>query len=71
MKNAVFMDMEKVEQLSHEHLWTWAELARRSSVTQSTLFALKAGRRRASMITACKIAHALNVEPQVLIKEEG
>ena len=71
MKNTVSIDMEKVEQLSHQHLWTWAELARHSSVTQSTLFALKAGRRRASMITAYKIAHALNVEPQMLIKEEG
>ena len=53
MKNTVSIDMEKVEQLSHEHLWTWAELARHSSVTQSTLFSFK------SRAAACKYDNCL------------
>lgn len=61
------IDMEKVKSMMYEKLWTWAELARQSNVTQSTLFALQAGRRNPSMRTIYKIAHALEVEPQQII----
>ncbi|WP_370850989.1 helix-turn-helix domain-containing protein [Megasphaera sp.] len=71
MKDAVNVDMEKVGNMRYEHLWTWSELARRSNVTTATIFALKAGRRRASMRTLHKIAHALGVQPGTLIKKDA
>ena len=62
-----YIDMEKVKRMMYEKLWTWAELARQANVTQSTLFALQAGRRNPSLRTIYKIAHALEVEPQQII----
>lgn len=61
--------MEKVKSMMYEKLWTWAELARQSNVTQSTLFALQAGRRNPSARTVYKIAYALNVEPAEIMKQ--
>ncbi len=71
MKDAVNVDMEKIETMLYKRLWTWAELARRSNVTTPTLFALKAGRRRASMRTLYKIAHAFDVQPGMLIRKDA
>lgn len=71
MKTSVNVDMAKVENMLYKKLWTWAELARRSNVTTPTLFALKAGRRRASMRTLYKIAHAFNVKPETLIRKDA
>lgn len=63
------LDMEKVQEMTYQKLWTWADLARQANVTQSTLYALKAGRRNPSMRTIYKIAHALGVEPQEIVKQ--
>lgn len=71
MKDAVNVDMAKVENMLYKRLWTWSELARRSNVTTATIFALKAGRRRASMRTLYKIAHAFDVQPGTLIKKDA
>lgn len=61
--------MDKVQEMTYQKLWTWADLARQANVTQSTLYALKAGRRNPSMRTIYKIAHALGVEPQEIVKQ--
>lgn len=63
------LDMEKVKEMTYQKLWTWADLARQANVTQPTLYALKAGRRNPSMRTIYKIAHALGVEPQEIVKQ--
>lgn len=63
------LDMEKVKEMTYQKLWTWADLARQANVTQPTLYALKAGRRNPSMRTIYKIAHALDVDPQEIVKQ--
>ena len=71
MKEAVNVNMTKVEKMMYKRLWTWSELARQADVTTATLFALKARRRRASLMTLCKIARAFKVKPETLIEKEA
>ena len=63
------VDMPKIKRLTYRNLWTWAELSRRANVTTPTLYALQAGRRRASLRTVYKLAAALGVEPREIIKK--
>lgn len=67
MRDNYSIDMQKVRSMTYKRLWTWADLARHTDLTQSTLYALKAGRRKASPRTVYKIAHALEVEPEEII----
>lgn len=64
------VNMEKVKELTYRNLWTWADLARNAHITQPTIYALQAGRRKASLRTVYKIATALGVEPSEIVKEE-
>lgn len=62
------VNMQRVQELAFKRLWTWAELSRRADLTPATIFALLAGRRKASLRTVYKLARALEVDPAELIK---
>lgn len=64
------IDMGKVEDMTYQKLWTWADLSRNAGITQTTIFALKAKRRNASRRTLYKIANALGVEPSDIVSKD-
>ena len=64
------IDMKKVEDMTYQKLWTWADLSRNADITQTTIFALKAKRRNASRRTLYKIANALGVEPSDIVSKD-
>lgn len=69
-KSRVSIDMEKVRALTESRLWSWAELARKSGLSVSTIFSLQSGKRNSSNLTARKLAAALGVKPAEIIKEQ-
>ena len=68
-KSSVTIDMEKVRYLTENQLWSWADLARKARLSVATVFSLQSGRRNSSYLTARKLAAALGVEPQEIIKK--
>lgn len=62
------VDFDAVGKLIDEKFISWAELARMAGLSSATVFAIKAGRRNASYRTIRKIAQALNVQPNDIIK---
>lgn len=69
MNRVVTIDMPKVKEMTYRKLWTWADLAKQAGITQPTIYALQAGRRKASQRTLFKLAAALDVDPSEIIKE--
>lgn len=69
MNKCVAIDMLKVKEMTYRKLWTWADLAKQAGITQPTIYALQAGRRKASQRTLFKLAAALDVDPSEIIKE--
>lgn len=69
MNRVVTIDMLKVKEMTYRKLWTWADLAKQAGITQPTIYALQAGRRKASQRTLFKLAAALDVDPLEIIKE--
>lgn len=67
----VFPDMGKVKQTMYQKGWSWSELARRSGLSQNTLFALQSKRRKASERTMYKLAAALDVSPADIVEKEN
>ena len=68
-KCSVTIDMEKVRGLTEAKLWGWADLARGARLSTATIYSLQSGRRNSSRLTARKLAAALGVEPQEIIKK--
>lgn len=68
-KSSVTINMEQVRHLTESRLWSWNELARKAGLSVTTIFSLRSGRRNASNLTARKIAAALGVAPQEIIKK--
>ncbi len=64
-----YIDMAIVEQKANEKFWSLTMLAREANLAPATLFSLKSGRRRGTWTTLNKIAAALGVEPQEIIKK--
>ena len=62
-----YVNMDKVCELTQEKFWTIAELTRKAHLSQPTYYSLKAGRRKASLLTVKKLARALGVSPVDLI----
>lgn len=70
-KRSYVMNMEKVKDMMYSRFWTWRVLAEKSNLTETTLMALQAKRRKASARTVYKIAAALKVKPETLIEKEA
>ena len=66
------LNSQKLELLTGQKDWTWAELARRAGMSRQTLSIVKT-RGTATGRTIVRIAAALGVDPEVLleVKENG
>lgn len=66
-----YLDMNKVKHSMWKNGWSWAELARRSGLSLSTMFSLQSKRRKASERTMYKLAAALDVSPADIVEKEN
>lgn len=64
------MNGERLRSLRKERLLTQVELSKMTGVAQDSISALETGKREAHPGTIKKLAKALDVEPQELIKEQ-
>jgi transcriptional regulator with XRE-family HTH domain len=67
----VEVDMQKLRELRHRRVLTLHELGERSGVAYNTIWRLENGRTGAQPRTIRKLAAALRVEPEELIRIEG
>jgi transcriptional regulator with XRE-family HTH domain len=67
----VEVNMDRLKALRHQRVLTLRELEQRSGVAYNTIWHLENGKRGAQPRTLRKLARALNVEPEELVKTEG
>ena len=67
----VEVNVDRLKALRHQRVLTLRELERRSGVAYNTIWHLENGKRGAQPRTLRKLARALDVEPEVLVKTEG
>ena len=70
MKRFLAVDTQKLRALRRQAALSQAELAERAGTTQETISRLECGHHSARGRTLRKLAEALGVEPQVLMKED-
>ena len=63
--------MDRLKALRHQRVLTLRELEQRSGVAYNTIWHLENGKRGAQPRTLRKLARALDVEPEDLVKTEG
>ena len=63
--------MDRLKALRHRRVLTLRELEQRSGVAYNTIWHLENGKRGAQPRTLRKLARALDVEPEELVKPEG
>ena len=63
--------MDRLKALRHRRVLTLRELEQRSGVAYNTIWHLENGKRGAQPRTLRKLARALDVEPEDLVKTEG
>ena len=62
--------MDRLKALRHQRVLTLRELEQRSGVAYNTIWHLENGKRGAQPRTLRKLARALDVEPEELVKTE-
>jgi transcriptional regulator with XRE-family HTH domain len=67
----VEVNVDRLKALRHRRVLTLRELERRSGVAYNTIWHLENGKRGAQPRTLRKLARALDVEPEELVKTEG
>src|SRR5215204_1520181 len=67
----VEVNVDRLKALRHQRVLTLRELEQRSGVAYKTIWHLGSGKRGAQPRTLRKLARALNVEPEELVKTEG
>ena len=63
--------MDRLKALRHQRVLTLRELEQRSGVAYNTIWHLENGKRGAQPRTLRKLARALDVEPEELVKTES
>jgi transcriptional regulator with XRE-family HTH domain len=66
----VEVNVDKLKALRHQRVLTLRELEQRSGVAYNTIWHLENGKRGAQPRTLRKLARALDVEPEELVKTE-
>jgi transcriptional regulator with XRE-family HTH domain len=66
----VEVNVDKLKALRRQRVLTLRELEQRSGVAYNTIWHLENGKRGAQPRTLRKLARALDVEPEVLVKSE-
>jgi transcriptional regulator with XRE-family HTH domain len=64
------LDTGKIKDMIYKKGGSIAEFTRRCGITADTFYAAQAGRREPSMRTIYRIANALGVDPQDIIKKD-
>jgi len=67
----VEVNVDRLKALRHKRVLTLRELEQRSGVAYNTIWHLENGKRGAQPRTLRKLARALDVEPEELVKPEG
>jgi transcriptional regulator with XRE-family HTH domain len=67
----VEVNVGRLKALRHQRVLTLRELEQLSGVAYNTIWHLENGKRGAQPRTLRKLARALDVEPEVLVKTEG
>jgi transcriptional regulator with XRE-family HTH domain len=67
----VEVNVDRLKALRHKRVLTLRELEQRSGVAYNTIWHLENGKRGAHPRTLRKLARALDVEPEELVKPEG
>jgi transcriptional regulator with XRE-family HTH domain len=67
----VEVNVDRLKALRHRRVLTLRELEQRSGVAYNTIWHLENGKRGAQPRTLRKLARALDVEPEELVKTEG
>jgi transcriptional regulator with XRE-family HTH domain len=67
----VEVNVDRLKALRHQRVMTLRELEQRSGVAYNTIWHLENGKRGAQPRTLRKLARALDVEPEELVKTEG
>jgi transcriptional regulator with XRE-family HTH domain len=67
----VEVNVDRLKALRHQRVLTLRELEQRSGVAYNTIWHLENGKRGAQPRTLRKLARALDVEPEELVKIEG
>jgi transcriptional regulator with XRE-family HTH domain len=67
----VEVNMDRLKALRHQRVLTLRELEQRSGVAYNTIWHLENGKRGAQPRTLRKLARALDVEPEELVKTEA
>jgi transcriptional regulator with XRE-family HTH domain len=67
----VEVNVDRLKALRHQRVLTLRELEERSGVAYNTIWHLENGKRGAQPRTLRKLARALDVEPEELVKTEG
>jgi transcriptional regulator with XRE-family HTH domain len=67
----VEVNVDRLKALRNQRLLTLRELEQRSGVAYNTIWHLENGKRGAQPRTLRKLARALDVEPEELVKTEG
>ncbi|HEY6713270.1 MAG TPA: helix-turn-helix transcriptional regulator [Rubrobacter sp.] len=67
----VEVNVDRLKALRHRRVLTLRELEQRSGVAYNTIWHLENGKRGAQPRTLRKLARALDVEPEELVKPEG
>ena len=67
----VEVNVDRLKALRHQRVLTLRELEQLSGVAYNTIWHLENGKRGAQPRTLRKLARALNVEPEELVKTEG
>jgi transcriptional regulator with XRE-family HTH domain len=67
----VEVNVDRLKALRHQRVLTLRELEQRSGVAYNTIWHLENGKRGAQPRTLRKLARALDVEPEELVKTRG
>jgi transcriptional regulator with XRE-family HTH domain len=67
----VEVNVDRLKALRHKRVLTLRELEQRSGVAYNTIWHLENGKRGAQPRTLRKLARALDVEPEELVKTEA
>ena len=67
----VEVNVDRLKALRHQRVLTLRELEQHSGVAYNTIWHLENGKRGAQPRTLRKLARALDVEPEELVKTEG
>lgn len=63
--------MDEVKRMAYSQNMSVTKLATKAGLSANTLFCLQSGRRKASPLTLNKIATALGVEPEAIVKADN